>query len=202
MAQPNRRLVGGAMTREQWLLNETRVVARLRLDGLDAAACVEKIRAENLFRYPTDRMVGNIARVCNKRIDALGDERLTRIIAYGMPDAAAQANLYAMMQMYPLMRHFMTTEIARRFAELDYSFTDMDMNAYFTELAAEYDNISNLADSTVVKLKTVLRRCLREAGVVTPDYRLQAVFLDPGFEGILRERGDNAALAAFGAMEA
>lgn len=40
-----------------------------------------------------------------------------------MQDAAAQTNLYAMMQLYPMVCHFLTTEIARRYAELDYSFT-------------------------------------------------------------------------------
>lgn len=29
----NKKLAGGVMTREQWLLKETRIVARMRLDG-------------------------------------------------------------------------------------------------------------------------------------------------------------------------
>jgi hypothetical protein len=198
----NKKLSGGVMTREQWLLKETRIVARMRLDGASEKEVIEKAQTENLFQYPTERMLRNIARVCNKRIDALADERLTRIIASGMPGAAAQANLYAMMQLYPLMRHFMTTEIARHYAELDYSFTRTDMNAYFTELMAEYENFATIADSTVTKLKSVLRRCLLEAGVLTKDGRLQQVLLDPDFEGILREREDFAALAAFGIREA
>lgn len=70
-----------------------------------------------------------------------------------MPRVAAQVNLYAMMTTYPLMRHFMTTEIARHCAELDYSFTRTDMNAYFTELMAEYENFVTIADSTVSRMR-------------------------------------------------
>ena len=99
------------------------------------------------------------------------------------------------------MRHFMTTAVARKYAELDYTFTRTDMNAYFTGLAAEYDNFATAADSTVAKLKQVLRKCLVEAGLLTKDGRLQQVLLDPEFEDILRERGDVAALAAFGESE-
>lgn len=196
-----RKLAGGVMTREQWLLKETRIVARMRLDGASEEEVVERAQAENIFQYPTERMLRNIARVCNKRIDALSDDRLVELIANGMPDAAAQANLYAMMETYPLMRHFMTTEVARHYRELNYSFTRADMNAYFTGLTAEFDNFQTIADSTVVKLKSVIRRCLLEAGLLTKDDRLQQVLLDPEFEEILRERGDSAALAAFGESE-
>lgn len=198
----NKKLAGGVMTREQWLLKETRIVARMRLDGASEEEVIAKAQTENLFQYPTERMLRNIAGVCNKRIDALDDERLTRIISDGMPGVAAQVNLYAMMSAYPLMRHFMTTEIARHYAELDYSFTRTDMNAYFTELMAEYENFATIADSTVTKLKSVLRRCLLEADVLTKDGHLQQVLLDPDFEDILREREDFAALAAFGIREA
>lgn len=202
MAAPNRKLLGNTIAREQWLLNEIRIVARLRLDGMDEKSVTAKVIGENLFRYPTEKTLQKISRACNKRIDALGDVRLVRIIASGMPDAAAQVNLYAMMSAYPLMRHFMTTEIARHYAELDYSFTRTDMNAYFTELMTEYENFVTIADSTVTKLKSVLRRCLLEAGVLTKDGHLQQVLLDPDFEDILREREDFLALAAFGIREA
>lgn len=201
MAVPYRRLLGNSIAREQWLLNETRIVARLRLEGMDESAVTAKVRSENLFRYPTERTLQKISRACNKRVDALADERLVRMVAYGMPDAAAQANLYAMMQLYPLVRHFMTTEIAHRYAELDYRFTAMDMNAYFTELASDYDNFATAADSTVAKLKQVLRKCLVEAGISMPDGGLQVVLLDPVLENVLRERDDMAALAAFGIGE-
>jgi hypothetical protein len=202
MAAPHRKLLGNSIAREQWLLNEIRIVARLRLDGMDEKSVTAKVIGENLFRYPTEKTLQKISRACNKRIDALDDLRLVKIIASGMPDAAAQTNLYAMMQLYPLVRHFMTTEIARHYAELDYSFTSMDMNAYFTGLAADYENFATAADSTVSKLKQVLRKCLAEVGMVTADDKLQVVFLDPELEGILREHEDFAALASFGIREA
>lgn len=201
MAAPNRKLLGNSVAREQWLLNEIRIVARLRLDGMDEKSVTAKVCSENLFRYPTERTLQKISRACNKRVDALGDKRLVKIIASGMPDAAAQTNLYAMMQLYPLVRHFMITEIARHYAELDYSFTTMDMNAYFTGLAADYENFATAADSTVSKLKQVLRKCLTEVGMITADDKLQVVFLDTELEDILREREDFAALAAFGIRE-
>lgn len=201
MTAPNRKLLGNTIAREQFLLNEARIMARLRLEGLTAEEAARKVKSENLFRYPTERSLGRITLACNRRLDALEDERLVRIIAYGMPDAAAQANLYAMMQFYPLVRHFMVTEIARHYAELDYEFALTDVNAYFTRLSTEYDNFACMSESTVTKLKQVLRKCLKEAGMLGSDDRLMSVLLDMDLEDILRERGDVQALSAFGIRE-
>lgn len=197
-----KKLLGNSIAREQFLLNEIRIVADMRLDGMSEKEVCAKVKEDNLFQYPTERTLQKISRACNKRVDALGDERLVRIVAEGMPDAAAQVNLYAMMELYPLVKHFMTTEIARRFAEFDYYFTAMDMNAYFTRLESEFDNFATASDETVKKLKQVLGKCLREVGMLSEGGELRPPFLDPDFEEILRERGDVHALAAFGIREA
>ena len=199
-----KRLPGACITREQWLLRETRVVARLRLEGVSPDETVWRARADNLFQYPTERSLGNIARVCNKRIDALRSETLVRVIAQGEPEAAAQANLYAMMCTYPLVRHFMLEEIAPRFANLDYSFTPMDMNAYFSRLAAAFDNFANAAESTTAKLKQVLRRCLVECGMLdgAGANTLVPVFPDASVREAIVSKGDARALRAFGCREA
>lgn len=93
------RIEGAQITREQFLMREMRIACQLREEGLDDDALVTKIKGENLIQYPTERMVGNIARVCVKRMNAVESERIVRIIATGLPEAAAQANLYAMMSM-------------------------------------------------------------------------------------------------------
>lgn len=201
MTAPNRKLLGNTIAREQFLLNEARIMARLRLEGMSPEDAARKVKEENLFRYPTERSLKRITLACNRRLDALEDERLVRIIAYGMPSAAAQTNLYAMMQYYPLVRHFMVTEIARHYAEFDYKFDATDMNAYFTRLASEFDNFTTMSESTISKLKQVLKKCLKKAEILDADDRLTNMLLDMELEDILRERRDKQALAAFGLRE-
>ena len=201
MTAPNRKLLGNTIAREQFLLNEARIMAQLRHEGLSSEEAASKVKAENLFRSPTERSLQRITLACNRRLDALNDDRLVRIIAEGLPDSAAQVNLYAIMEFYPLVRHFMVTEIARHYAEYDYEFTAMDMNAYFTRLASEYDNFATMAETTTTKLKQVLKKSLKEAGLLGADDKLVPVLLDMDFEEILRERNDTHALAAFGIRE-
>lgn len=198
-----KKLLGNSIAREQWLLREIRIVAMLRLSGMTEKEVTERVKAENLFQYPTERTLSKISRACNKRIDALESEDLVRIIADGMPEAAAQANLYAIMCLYPLARHFMLNEIGARYSQLNYSFSDMDMNAYFTKLESEYDNFATASESTVAKLKQVLRKFLVEAGYLksVKSSELVSVFLDIDVRDAIVAKGDIEALRAFNCQE-
>lgn len=103
--------LGGVLTREQFLLPEMRIVAALRLDGVSDDDIIARVKHDNLFQYPTERMLTDRARVCLRRFDAVAlDEaqcaargidkdaadqavmRIMDLIANGMPDQAAQAD--------------------------------------------------------------------------------------------------------------
>ncbi len=198
MASENR-LEGACITREQFLMREMRTVARLRQEGLSDDEVIERVASENLIQYPTDRMVRNIASVCVKRLNALGSPMLERIIASGEPEAAAQANLYAMMRTYPLVRHFMETVVAEHYRDLDYSLGKMEMNGWVTRAQEDYDNIAQLSDATMGKVKQVLRNGLVQCGMLRSarSSELVPIALDLDVEDGIRELGDTAALAAF-----
>ena len=183
-----RRLDGACITREQFLLREMRVVARLRQEGLPDEEVVARVAAQNLFQYPTDRTVRNIASVCVKRLNALGSPELERVIATGEPEAAAQANLYAMMRTYPLVRHFMMTVVAEHYRDFDYSLGAMEMNGWVTRVREDYDNIAGLSDSTMGKVKQVLRSGLVRCGMLRTarSAELVPVALDLDVEGGIR----------------
>ena len=61
-----------SITREQFLMREMRIVARLLIDGVPADEIVQQAVQDNIFQYPTTTMTGNIARTCLMRFDALG----------------------------------------------------------------------------------------------------------------------------------
>lgn len=193
------RIDGAAITREQFLMREMRVACRLREEGLDDDAIIARIKDENLIQYPTERMVGNIARVCVKRMNAVESEHIVHIIATGLPEAAAQANLYAMMCTYPLVRDFMVNEVGRRYREYDLALGQMEMNAYMTRLQAEYENIAEVSDGTIGKIKQVLRKGLIECGMLANarSEKLEPVFMDFDVHDAIADKGDLEALSAF-----
>lgn len=198
-----KKLMGNTIAREQWLLRECRIVAAMRLSGMSDVEAATAVKRENLFQYPTERTLTRISKACNKRIDAVRSREIVEIVAEGLPDAAAQANLYMMMCAYPLVRHFMLDEIARRFAELDYSFSATDMNAYFVRLEEEFDNFATSSETTIAKLKQVLKKCLVEVGMLESarSERLVPIYIDPEVRAAIEAKGDYAALPAFNCRE-
>ena len=146
-------------------------------------------------------MTGNIARVCIRRLNMLGQPQLVEMLAEdaGYPDRAAQINLYAMARMYRLMRDFLEVEIASRFLTFDYQFGAPEMNAYFTHLTARNREVASWSDSTIYKIKQVLRKSLRETGLLPArgEQTLQPIFLDPAGRTGIAANDDYDLLPAF-----
>ena len=69
------------LTREQFLFYEVRTTARLMADGLNDTEVVDRIVTENLFQYPTEKSVRQMAQSCIRRLRAMGDASLIAAIA-------------------------------------------------------------------------------------------------------------------------
>lgn len=205
------------LTREQFLLAEMRIVSRLRLQGASDEAIIDRVKSENLFQYPTERMLSNRAVACLRRLDALTPDEaecaqrgidpqtasraaqtITELIATGTPTQAAQANMYAMMCRYDLIDEFMKVEIGERMAGLDYTFTRVDLGAFFTRFQMEHADAAKWADSTIVRIKSTVMGCLLQVGLLAPRSEdLHPVFLDPDLQDAIEALGDVVAIRAF-----
>ena len=209
--------IRGVLTREQFLLTEMRIVCRLRLEGADDQSIIERVKRENLFQYPTERMLANRAGVCLRRLDAVkldaaecaergvdqasADQAATRIaelIAHGMPDQAAQANLYTMICRYDLVRELIMVEVGERMASFDYAYTDVDLNAFMTRFQVEHADAQTWSDATVYRIKGTLRQILRDSGLIQTRRlsTLVPLYVDPEVESALQALGDAGVVAA------
>ena len=79
-----------SLTREQFLFYEMRITAKLKYEGLDEESIVARITEENLFQYPTERMVRRIAQTCIHRLNALNSDYLISAIAFDPSDVSKQ----------------------------------------------------------------------------------------------------------------
>ena len=190
--------LGGVLTREQFLLPEMRIVAALRLDGVSDDDIIARVKHDNLFQYPTERMLANRASVCLRRFDAVALDE-AQCTARGIDkDQAAQANLFAMMCRYTMVRELIQVEIGERMASFDYTFTDVDLNAFVTRFQVEHAEAAKWSDATLERIKGTLRQILRSAGFKASQRTdaLQPLLLDPDVEQAIRDLGDMDALAA------
>ena len=187
------------LTREQFLFYEVRNTARLMADGLSDTEVVDRIIAENLFQYPTEKSVRQMARSCIRRLRAMEDDVLITAIATQPSDVAKQICLYAMMKQYRLMWDFMVTVVGEKYRLLDTSFGKVDLNTFFLRLQEQDNWVATWSDTTITKLKQVLNRTLVETEYldsINADH-LNPVWLNSILENAIRSNGDDAALPAF-----
>ena len=153
-----------ALTREQFLFRETRVVAQLMDDGLTDEAIYQKIMAENLFQLPTEKSTRSLIRPCLRRLRGLEDEAAVHIIAKEPLSTARQLCLYAMMRDSRLVADFLVTVIGEKYRQHDPNFSRADIRVFFLHLAEQNDQAAAWSEETVKKLSSVLMNILLQDG--------------------------------------
>lgn len=207
---------GGVLTREQFLPHEMRIVAALRMQGASDEQVIVRVKSENLFQYPTERMVANRATVCLRRLDAMvptdavcaargidpktaveAASSLTRLMASGTPTQADQAIFYSMICRYDIVRELVLIEVGERLQNFDYAFTAVDLNAFMTRFTTEYPDAARWTEATVKRIKGSLRHAgLIGEGQGPESERLSALFLDPDIEHALLRLGEQSLVVA------
>ena len=193
----------GSITREQFLFFETRTVARLLSDGMTPVEIQSEILENNLFQFPTERMVDNICRACLRRLNALDDKYLISVIGSASVSVAKQVNLYAMMRENGIVHDFMVTVIGEKYRTQNFELSKKDLNIFILELCKQNEELATWSDATWQKIRQVLMRCLVECEYVDScrSTKLNPVWITPELLDGIHRNGDYDALAAFNCFE-
>ena len=191
------------ITREQFLFHEMRIVAKLLNQGMTEQEVMDEIAQNNLFQYPTERMIRNLASVCLKRFKAVDSNDFIDLIANGSSDTSRQACLFLMMNYYRLVWDFMIGVIGEKYRTQNDSFTKLDLNAFFTRLQEQNDTVASWSDSTIQKCKQVLKKILVENGYLdsTKSEKLNPVFIDWQLIDAIEKIGKKEAFIAFNEIQ-
>ena len=189
----------GGLTREQFLFYEIRVVARLLAEGNTRQEATNRIVEDNLFQFPTERMISSIANTCYNRLDILNSLRLVDCIANGDAENAKLINLYAMMRSNKIVWDFMITVIGEKYRTQDFSIEAKDFNLFMMRLQEQNEDVASWSDKTIAKIKQVLKKSLAEAGYLDST---KSTVLNPVLAGYdlidgIKDNSDHDALAAF-----
>ena len=178
----------GGLTREQFLFFEIRIVSSLVLQGKSRNEIEQEIFSENLFQFPTEKMIKNITKTCLKRIDALNAPELVYHLANASLDVAKQINLYAIMCENRIVYDFLTEVIGEKYRSQDFTFSSKDVAIFFMELSEKVPAVHTWSASTLKKLKQVLVRFLIECDYLenTRSQNLLPVYLYPELEEVIR----------------
>ena len=80
----------GALTAEQFLFHEIRIVSKFFMDEKSVDEALVDIKTHNLFQYPTEREVSRMTRACYRRLAALDSRVLVNAMAQAPIDIAKQ----------------------------------------------------------------------------------------------------------------
>lgn len=187
------------ITRNPFLFYEMRATAKLIQEGLDDKDIINRIVIENLFQYPTEKSIRQMAKACVERLKGMGDETLIEAVASQSSDTAKQICLYAMMKQYRLVWDFMITVIGEKYRLQDFSFGQMDVNVFFMRLQEQDDYVAGWSENTVKKLRQILIRILKEndyLDTIKSDH-INPVWLNPILENAIKNNNDDRVLTAF-----
>lgn len=187
------------ITREQFLFYEMRTTAKLMREGLNDEETIDRIVADNLFQYPTEKSIRQMAKACVNRLKAMGDEELIEAVASQSSETAKQICMYAMMKQYRLVWDFMITVIGEKYRMQNFSFSQMDVNVFFMQLQEQDDYVVGWSETTVKKIRQILIRVLAENEYldnIKSDH-INPVWLNPVLENAIRSNNDDRALTAF-----
>ena len=189
----------GTITAEQFLFYEIRIASKYYLDGVPVEVAIEEIKENNLFQYPTERLVSRMVRSCYKRLDALDNDALRWELSAAPIAIAKQINLYAMMRYNRLVWDFMITVIGEKYRLMDSSFGKMDVNTFIMRLQEQDDSVASWSESTIKKIKSVLVSILVENGYLDSNRSgtLNPVLISRELENAIRSNNDDIALSAF-----
>ena len=193
----------GGLTREQFLFYEIRVLAGLLNDGLSEEEAVQQIINENLFQFPTERMLKSIAGTCLKRIHALDNVALAAGLATEPFAVAKQINLYAIMRQNRIVWDFMVDVVGEKYRTQDLTYEKKDLNIFFMTMSEQVETVASWSDATVRKIKQVLTKFLVECEYLDSPRsdHLNPVYLCPELESGIRANGDTEAFVAFNFFE-
>lgn len=192
----------GSLTREQFLFREARIIAKLIVEGKDDSTIMNEIYKDNLFQYPTEKMLKNIIGVCLNRVKSLDHMGLINELAFGPLDLAKQINLYSIMRTNRLVRDFMINVVGSKLKNGDNSLSKLDVNLFFIHIREQDENASTWTDSTVQKIKQVLIKFLVDLGYLNSikEGNLQPLYVYPELIEGIKLNQDHDVLIVFNGM--
>ena len=143
-------------------LNETRVVVKMMLEGMERKEIKETIHAGNLLNVKSDSNENKIFNYIYNRLVDYPDELKDVILSDSMTDSK-MANLVSIMQYDNLFREFVL-EVYSEHRRRRNPITDYDVMSFFERKAMEDETVAGWKHVTIFKLRRLYTRILFEAG--------------------------------------
>ncbi len=161
-------------------LPESIILSCMYLELNDWKLVREKAIAENILQA---RTISSLKRVCREvisRLKKLDDDELSFLVE---TNSIEQGYLLwiAVCRHYRFIAEFATEVLRERYISLKHDLTHEDFDIFYNQKSDWHMELEEIQPSTRKKLRQVLFRMLREAGLLGTNKMINAVMLSPMF---------------------
>lgn len=182
-------------------LNESVEVARLHLSSQSWDDTLAQAMADEVTSLPKVASRRRTLREIYNRVSTFSPDELSFFV-YDADRTERQALLWiASCRAYRFVREFATEVLQDRFLsyQLDLPLESFDM--LYDAKAEWHEDLEGLSRSTRLKLRQVLFRIMREAGIISQENRIQHAYLTARLKAMI-EAGDPVELSYFPGLSA
>lgn len=159
------RVYSGKLTGESFLLYELKIVAKLKKEGYTDKEIRKRVLEENLFQYKFTSSISRRLTPLIQRINLLDEKLIDRLIEDSLGDGIV-INLYSIMKNDRLFFEFMNEVMREKLKSNNEVLEKKDINIFIETKIEQNEGIASWSDSTVNKIKQVIKKILMEAKVI------------------------------------
>lgn len=154
-------------------VGESAELASSYLNERDWQAVSKSARQSNVLQFRTPASTERTVRELIARLKMLSDQELEWLTDDG--SSIQRLILWlSVCRLYLFVAEFMTELVQERFSAYRFDLTHDDFDAFLDKKAEWHDEVAALTVGTRKKIRQILFRMMREAGVLTSDNRIAA----------------------------
>lgn len=193
------RVYSGKLTGESFLLYELKIVAKLKKEGYTDKEIRKMVLEKNLFQYKFTSSISRRLTPLMQRINLLDEKLIDRLIEDPLGDGIV-INLYSIMKNDRLFFEFMNEVMREKLKSNNEILEKKDINIFIETKIEQNEEIASWSDSTINKIKQVIKKILMEAKVVENNKTgaVKKIIMSEWIKNYLSKLGEEKYILAMG----
>lgn len=169
-------------------INESVVIAAIHKPGFSWEETAVRAREAGAFPVRKESSAKRTIREISHRLRCLDSEEL-QLLADGVRDDQQALLWLAACRAYRFIGEFAEEVVADRFRAFRTDLSYDDFDAFFARKSELVEKLAGISESTRAKLRAVLFRLMREAGILSPDDRINGSMLSIRLKELIERKG-------------
>ena len=170
-------------------INESAAIAAMHKPGLSWEETAVRAREAGAFPVRKESSAKRTIREISHRLRCLNEEEL-RLLVGGLRDDQQALLWLAACRAYRFIGEFAEEVVTDRFKTFRTDLSYDDFDAFFARKSESVEKLAKISEGTRAKLRAVLFRLMREAGILSSDDRIIGSMLSIRLKELIERKGE------------